>query len=49
MIDPDRRTLTQHRLDQAPLVLSDPEAVVEEPVLEGFSCKLKDLLGEMME
>lgn len=46
VVDPETRTLTYHRPAQEPTVLSDPDAQVEEPVLPGFTCLLRDLLGE---
>ncbi len=46
VIDPRRRTLTQHRPGEAPRLLADPAAPVEDPVLPGFACRLAELLGE---
>jgi hypothetical protein len=46
VIDPDARTLTQHRPGEAPLALADPDAAVQEPVLPGFACRLRELSGE---
>jgi Uma2 family endonuclease len=46
VIDPHRRTLTQFWPDaQQPRVLSDPSAIVDDPVLPGFACHLSDLLA----
>jgi Uma2 family endonuclease len=46
VVDPRRRTLTQHRPGAAPRTLTDPEAAVEDPVLPGFACRLRELFGE---
>jgi Uma2 family endonuclease len=46
VVDPEARTLTRHARGEEPRTWSDPEAVVEEPVLPGFSCRLRELLGE---
>jgi Uma2 family endonuclease len=46
VLDPAARTLTQHRPGEAPHVSSDPDAPVEDPVLPGFSCRLRQLFGE---
>ena len=46
VVDPEKETLTQHRPTQEPLVLTSPDALVEDSVLPGFSCLLRDLLGE---
>jgi Uma2 family endonuclease len=46
VIDPDARTLAQHRPGKAPRMLADPEMVVEESVLPGFACRLRELFGE---
>lgn len=46
VLDPAGRTLTQHRPGQQPVVTRQPDAVVEDPILPGFSCRLRDLFGE---
>ena len=46
VLDPVGHTLTQHRPGQEPLVTSELDAVVGEPILPGFSCCLRDLFGE---
>jgi Uma2 family endonuclease len=46
VIDPRTRTLTQHRPGEEPVVTSDMDATVREPVLAGFECRLRDLFGE---
>jgi Uma2 family endonuclease len=46
VIDPRTRTLTQHRPGEEPVVTADMVAVVREPVLPGFECRLRDLFGE---
>ncbi len=46
VIDPDARTLTRHQPGAAPGVLADLEATVEDAVLPGFACRLRDLFGE---
>ncbi len=46
-VDPQARTLTRHAAAQPPHVWSTPGAVIEEPVLPGFTCRLGDLFGEV--
>jgi Uma2 family endonuclease len=46
VVDPEARTLTRHAPGEQPRTWSDPEAIVEEPVLPGFSCRLRELFGE---
>ncbi|BDG59477.1 Uma2 family endonuclease [Caldinitratiruptor microaerophilus] len=46
VVDPDTGTLTRHAPGEEPRVWSAPEAVVEEPVLPGFACRLAELFGE---
>lgn len=46
VVDPETGTLTRHAPREEPRVWSAPEAVVEEPVLPGFACRLAELLGE---
>ncbi|MBX6378771.1 MAG: Uma2 family endonuclease, partial [Clostridia bacterium] len=46
VVDLRTRTLTRHAPGEEPRVWSDPESVVEEPVLPGFSCRLGELFGE---
>jgi Uma2 family endonuclease len=46
VLDPETRSLTRHAPGEAPRTWSDPEAVVEEPVLPGFSCRLRELFGQ---
>jgi Uma2 family endonuclease len=46
IIDPDARTLAQHRLSQQPTVIADKDAMVGDPVLPGFECRLRELFGE---
>ncbi|MBX6378345.1 MAG: Uma2 family endonuclease [Clostridia bacterium] len=46
VVDPKTRTLTRHAPGEEPRTWSDPESVVEEPVLPGFSCRLEELFGE---
>ena len=46
VIDPDAATLTQHRPGEAPRTLAGSGEVVEESVLPGFTCRLRDLFGE---
>ena len=45
ILDPDKRTLTYHRPEEAPVTLADPEAVIEDPCLPGFRCRLAELWG----
>ncbi|MEW6049044.1 MAG: Uma2 family endonuclease [Bacillota bacterium] len=44
--DPQARTLTRHAAAEPPRTWSSPGAVIEEPVLPGFTCRLDDLFGE---
>ena len=46
VIDPGKRSLTQHRQGEQPRVMTDVNAQVEEPVLPGFECRLGELFGE---
>lgn len=46
VIDPDGKTLTQYRQNEAPVTIVDPDARVEDPVLPGFVCRLRELFGE---
>lgn len=43
--DPETRTLVIHRMAEPPLVRSYPDALVEDPVLPGFSVRLRELFG----
>ena len=43
--DPVVQTLAMHRVAEAPVILSDPDALVEDPVLPGFSVRLKKLFS----
>ena len=45
VIDPDKRPLTRHAPNEAPRTWTDPQALIEEPVLPGFSCRLADIFG----
>ncbi|MDA8193758.1 MAG: Uma2 family endonuclease [Thermaerobacter sp.] len=45
VLDPAERTLTQYRPDTEPVMLTDPDASVADPVLPGFVCRL----GEFFE
>ncbi len=45
ILDPDAGALTRYRPGEAPAILDDPAAVVEDPVLPGFGCRLAELLG----
>lgn len=45
VVDPLARTLTRHAAGEPSRVWSNPEAVVEEPVLPGFRCQLRELFG----
>ncbi len=40
VLEPDKRTLTYHRPEEAPIVLDDSEGVIEDPCLPGFRCRL---------
>ncbi len=44
VVDPESRSLTRYAPDEAPRTWTDP-AAVKEPVLPGFSCRLRDLFG----
>ncbi len=46
VIDPRKRTLTQHRPGKQPALIAEMGATVQEPVLPGFECRLRDLFGE---
>ena len=46
VIDPVARILTQHRPGGVPQTIAGSDAVVEEPVLRGFTCGLRELFGE---
>jgi Uma2 family endonuclease len=43
VVDPETQTLTQYRPGQDLRTFSDPSDTVEEPVLPGFSCQLREL------
>lgn len=45
VVEPEQQTFTQHRPAGGPVVLTDPDALVEDPVLPGFSCRLRELFG----
>ncbi|MBE3598653.1 MAG: Uma2 family endonuclease [Limnochordaceae bacterium] len=45
VVDLEARSLTRHAPGQPPRTWGSPEAVIEEPVLPGFGCRLQDLLG----
>ena len=45
VVDPEARVLTRHVLGETPRMWNEPEAVVIEPVLPGFSCRLRDIFG----
>ncbi len=44
--DPRARTLVRHAPGEPPRIWSSPDAVIEEPVLPGFRCELRDLFGD---
>ena len=44
VVDPERRTLVQHQPGDNARVIADPDALVEDAVLPGFSCRLRELL-----
>ena len=46
VVDLETRSLTRHVPGEPPRTWSGPEAVVDEPVLPGFTCRLGELLGE---
>ena len=46
VVDPSKRTLTQHRPGGQPAVITDRDAAVRDPVLPGFECRLRELFGE---
>ena len=46
VVDPSKRTLTQHRPAAQPEVITDRDAPVRDPVLPGFECRLRELFGE---
>ncbi len=43
IVDPESESLTRHAPGEAPHTWSSPDGVVEEPVMPGFSCRLRDL------
>ena len=45
VVDPEKHTLALHRPGQTPVVVTELDALVEDPVLPGFSCRLQDLFG----
>jgi Uma2 family endonuclease len=45
VVDPRGQVLTQHRPGEPPLVIAGKDDIVQEPVLPGFRCRLKDLFG----
>jgi Uma2 family endonuclease len=45
-IDPDAGTLTRHAPAETPRTWSNPDDIVEEPLLPGFSCRLRELLAQ---
>mgnify|MGYP000498297603 CR=1 FL=1 len=47
VVDLEARSLTRHAPGEPPRTWSSPEAVIEEPVLPGFSCRLGELFGEI--
>ena len=47
VVDPFGRTLTRHAPGQAPYTWSKLEAVIEEPVLPGFWCRLGELFEDV--
>jgi Uma2 family endonuclease len=47
VLDPETRSLTRHAPGGPSRTWSDPEAIVEEPVLPGFACRLRELFGEV--
>ena len=46
VLDPAAHTLTRHAPRETPQTWADRDALVVEPVLPGFSCRLRELLGE---
>ena len=46
VIDPRKRTLTQHRPGEEQAVIAEMDSTVREPVLPGFGCELRELFGE---
>ena len=46
VIDPEAGSLTRHAPGEVRHVWNEPEAVVTEPVIPGFSCRLRELLSE---
>ncbi len=46
VIDPRKRTLTQHWPGEQPAAIAEMDATVREPVLPGFECRLLDLFGK---
>ena len=46
VVDPRARAVTRHAPGEPPRTWSEPAAVIEEPVLPGFSCRLDELFGE---
>lgn len=45
VVDPRKRTLTKYHAGNDPVVLTDPHAVVTEPVLPGFECRLQEVFN----
>ena len=45
VVDPEKESLALHRIDREPVVLTDPDSLVEDFVLPGFSCRLRELFG----
>ena len=46
VIDLEARSLTRHAPGQPPRTWSSADAIVDEPLLPGLSCRLRELLGE---
>ena len=46
VVDLEARALTRHAPGEEPRTWSGPDALVEEPLLPGFSCRLAELIGE---
>ncbi len=46
VMDPRKRSLTQYRPGEPAAVIADMNAIVQEPVLPGFECRLLDLFGD---
>ena len=46
VVDVETRSLTRYAPGEPLRTWSSPGAVIEEPVMPGFTCRLHDLLGE---